>query len=76
MMLKTLQESRLIIDSLPKKIKNSSLKTRAIVKLLDMNQVTFYNRMKRNDFSLNEAIKICEILEFEKKLDKINVQNN
>ena len=64
-----LQEVRILLDSLPQKIKESNFKTSALVKMTGIPSATFYKRMSDASFTLNEAEKLIRILEFEKKIN-------
>ena len=68
-----LHDMRILLDSLPAKIKKSNFKPQAIIKMTGMPSATFYKRMKTKTFTLEEAEKVLKILNFEKKIeDEIN----
>tara|TARA_B110000967_G_C18880067_1_gene560529 strand:+ start:919 stop:1203 length:285 start_codon:yes stop_codon:yes gene_type:complete len=65
-----LHEVRILLDSLPSKIKKSNFKPQALIKMTGIPSATFYKRMKDRSFTLNEAEKLMKVLSFEKNLEK------
>ena len=64
------QEYRLYIDSLPNRIKKSSIKTNAIIEKTGIPRATFYNKLKGNSFTIDEVEQISKILSIEDYIDK------
>ena len=64
------QDYRKLVLNLPEKIKKSSFKPKAFIKMLQIPSATFYNRMKFRNFTIDETEKIVKILEMEKNLEK------
>ena len=77
-----LQEVRVLLDSLPQKIKKSNFKTASLIKMTGIPSATFYKRMNDASFTIDEAEKIVKILELEKKLNlelnkgELDIANN
>lgn len=66
---KIVQEYRAYISNLPKRIKNSSIKTNAIIEKTGIPRATFYNKLKGNSFSIDEVEQISQILAIEDYID-------
>lgn len=64
-----LHEVRILLDSLPAKIKKSNFKPQALIKMTGIPSATFYKRMKDKSFTIDEAEKLVKILDFEKNLE-------
>ena len=64
-----LHEVRVLLDSLPAKIKKSNFKPQALIKMTGIPSATFYKRMKDKSFTINEAEKLMRVLDFEKNLE-------
>ena len=56
-----LQEMRVLLDSLPQKIKKSNFKTASLIKMTGIPSATFYKRMSDASFTIYEAEKIEKI---------------
>lgn len=67
---KIVQDYRKLITDLPAKIKKSSFKPKAYIKMLEIPSATFYNRMKLRNFTIEETEKIVRILKMEAELEK------
>ena len=67
---KIVQDYRKLLDDIPAKVKKSSFKPKAFIKMLEIPSATFYNRMKYRNFTIDEAEKIVKILEMEGELEK------
>ena len=64
-----LHEVRILLNSLPTKIKKSNFKPQALIRMTGIPSATFYKRMKDSSFTINEAEKLFKILDFEKDLE-------
>lgn len=64
------QDYRNLLDELPAKIKKSTFKPKAFIKMLNIPSATFYKRMSHRNFTIEEAEKIVKILEMEKNLEE------
>lgn len=64
-----LHDCRILIESLPEKIKKSAFKTQSIIKMSGIPSATFYNRLKYKNFTLDEAQRVVQILEFGNKIE-------
>ena len=64
-----LHEVRILLDSLPTKIKKSNFKPQALIRMTGIPSATFYKRMKDSSFTINEAEKLFKVLDFEKNLE-------
>jgi len=64
-----LHEVRILLDSLPAKIKKSNFKPQALIKMTGIPSATFYKRMKDKSFTIDEAEKLVKVLDFEKNLE-------
>ena len=65
-----LHEVRILLDSLPAKIKKSNFKPQALIKMTGIPSATFYKRMKDRSFTIEEAEKLFKVLDFEKNLEQ------
>ena len=66
-----LHEVRILLDSLPAKIKKSNFKPQALIKMTGIPSATFYKRMKDKSFTIDEAEKLVKVLDFEKNLKQV-----
>ena len=64
-----LHEVRILLNSLPTKIKKSNFKPQAFIRMTGIPSATFYKRMKDSSFTINEAEKLFKVLDFEKSLE-------
>lgn len=64
------QNYRLFINDLPNRIKKSSFKASGIIKKTGIPKASFYQKLKKNSFSLNEVEKIGQLLYLEEELDQ------
>ena len=60
---------RLYHNTIPSRIKKSSIKTSVILKKIGMPKATFYKKMKQNSFDINEVEMITKILAVEAYID-------
>ena len=66
---KIVQDYRQYYNSIPRRIKKSSIKTATIMKKIGMPKATFYKKLKANSFDIKEVELITKLLAVEEYID-------